>query len=306
MEVIGDQGDIGSGAGSADADVPDLAGDTQGDVAGLVDLVLVDAVVGLGAEVTAGGGLGQRRVEGCGRRTVRQGPVRPLLAVDLGDGVEQGLQLGEDGGLLWLGAKLRFEGLLEPFDLALGLGMVGLAFFCVMLSSRSSCSRWLRPGVPPKCQTMKTRPLSVSVDAGKLCVAADARNVASTIGSVTGRCAVTDRAQREESSNHVRISTSVNFLDAPDAGAVGDVSGVVLELGVGEVGLAGLVRLVAFEPDEGVLRSLLGLGSYGTGSGQDLVGGGPRQGCGVVVGQEPADRVRPGVQTRVVEPLAEP
>ena len=47
--------------------------------------------------------------------------MRPLLVVNRGEGVEEGLQLGEGGGLLGLGAEPFFEGLLEPFDFALGL-----------------------------------------------------------------------------------------------------------------------------------------------------------------------------------------
>ena len=71
MEVLDEQDDVGSGVGSADADVPELAGDAQGDAAGFVDLVVADAVVGVGAAVTAGGGLGQRGVDGGGGRAVR-------------------------------------------------------------------------------------------------------------------------------------------------------------------------------------------------------------------------------------------
>ena len=40
-----EQDDVGSGVGSADADVAQLAGDAQGDAAGFVDLVVADAVV---------------------------------------------------------------------------------------------------------------------------------------------------------------------------------------------------------------------------------------------------------------------
>ena len=58
MEGLDEQDDVGSGVGSADADVPKLAGDAQGDAAGFVDLVLTDAVVGVCAAVGAGVALG--------------------------------------------------------------------------------------------------------------------------------------------------------------------------------------------------------------------------------------------------------
>ena len=58
---------------------------------------------------------------------VWQGPVGSAGVVDLGELIEQGLQLGEGGGLSGLGAEPLLEGLLEPLDFALGLGMVRLA-----------------------------------------------------------------------------------------------------------------------------------------------------------------------------------
>ncbi len=51
-------------------------------------------------------------------------------------------------------------------------------------------------------------PLSVSVEAGIPCVATVSRKVASTIGPVTRWWAVTESANREQSSSQVRISVS--------------------------------------------------------------------------------------------------
>ena len=48
VEVLDEQDDVGSGVGSSDADVAELAGHAQGDAAGLVDDVVADPVVGLG------------------------------------------------------------------------------------------------------------------------------------------------------------------------------------------------------------------------------------------------------------------
>jgi hypothetical protein len=53
--------------------------------------------------------------------------VRAPGVVDAGEGVEQVLELGEGDGLAGLGAEPVLHGLLEAFDLALGLGVVRLA-----------------------------------------------------------------------------------------------------------------------------------------------------------------------------------
>jgi hypothetical protein len=55
--------------------------------------------------------------------------VRPLAVVDHGEPVEEYLELGEGGGLGVLGGEPVLEGLLEPLDFALGLGVVRLAVF---------------------------------------------------------------------------------------------------------------------------------------------------------------------------------
>ncbi|HEU4945671.1 MAG TPA: hypothetical protein VFT31_00820 [Kribbella sp.] len=49
VEVVGEQDDVGSGVGSADADVVEAAGVAQGDAAGLVDAVVPHPVVGVGS-----------------------------------------------------------------------------------------------------------------------------------------------------------------------------------------------------------------------------------------------------------------
>ncbi|MDQ6874632.1 MAG: hypothetical protein M3042_06150, partial [Actinomycetota bacterium] len=48
-EVVDEQDGVGSGVGSANADVAEPAGDGQGDGAGFVVLVVADSVVGVGA-----------------------------------------------------------------------------------------------------------------------------------------------------------------------------------------------------------------------------------------------------------------
>ncbi len=71
VQVLDEQQDVGSGEGSADADVVQSAVDAQRDAAGLVDLVVADPVVGVAGAADAGGGLGP-----CGVGGRRGGPVR--------------------------------------------------------------------------------------------------------------------------------------------------------------------------------------------------------------------------------------
>jgi hypothetical protein len=91
VKVLGEQDDGGSGVGSADADVVELAVDPQGDGAGVVDLVVADAVVGVGGPV--GGWCGFRAccVGGRGGGVVGQGPVGAPAVVLVLEPVEQGL-----------------------------------------------------------------------------------------------------------------------------------------------------------------------------------------------------------------------
>jgi len=49
LEVLDEQDDVGSGVGSAEADVVESAGVAQGEAAGFVDAVVSDPVVGVGA-----------------------------------------------------------------------------------------------------------------------------------------------------------------------------------------------------------------------------------------------------------------
>ena len=52
--------------------------------------------------------------------------MRAVLVVLDEEAVEQALEFADGGGLLRLSAEPFLQCLLEPFDLALGLGMVGL------------------------------------------------------------------------------------------------------------------------------------------------------------------------------------
>jgi hypothetical protein len=120
VQVLDQEQDVGSGVVSADADVVEFSAVAEGDDAGVVDAVAADTVVGAGGAV-AGGGLGPGGVGGGRGGPVGQGPVRPFFVVDGGELIELGLEPGEGGGGRLPGQPF-LEGLLEPLDLALGLG----------------------------------------------------------------------------------------------------------------------------------------------------------------------------------------
>ncbi|MEQ7011214.1 hypothetical protein ABN028_34095 [Actinopolymorpha sp. B17G11] len=63
VEVLGEYEDAGSGVGSADADGVERSLVAQGDLAGFVDAVVAEAVVGVGV-AAAGGGFGAGGVGG--------------------------------------------------------------------------------------------------------------------------------------------------------------------------------------------------------------------------------------------------
>ena len=115
---------MGSGVGAADADVVEAAAGAEREVAGFADFVVADAVVGVGAAV-AGDGFGPGVIGGGGGGLLGQGPVRPVVVIGAGEGVQESLQLADGGGLGVLGAEPFLGGLLEPFDFALGLGLTG-------------------------------------------------------------------------------------------------------------------------------------------------------------------------------------
>jgi hypothetical protein len=60
---------------------------------------------------------------------VWQGAVGSAVVVLVDEGLEQGLELGEGGGLDGLGAEPLLHRLLEAFDLAAGGGVAGAGVF---------------------------------------------------------------------------------------------------------------------------------------------------------------------------------
>ena len=79
------------------------------------------------------------------------------------------------------GGEPAFQGLVEAFDLALGLRVAGVA---VLLSDRT-CSKWFGPPDPAAKRVVKMRPLSVRTLVGSPCSLVAVRNSPVTIGAVT-------------------------------------------------------------------------------------------------------------------------
>ena len=116
------------------------------------------------------------------------------MVVDRGELVEQVLELGDGGGLLWLGAERLFEGLLEAFDLAAGGGLVGAAGFLLDVATAQLRLQGVAAAAAAGKAVVKTIPLSVNVEAGTPKRATAARKRSRTIGPVRGWWAVTSRA----------------------------------------------------------------------------------------------------------------
>jgi hypothetical protein len=121
VEVGDEDEDVGAVVRVADADVVQAAVVAQGHAAA-VDDVAADAAVRL-CEPAGGGGAGAG-VPRLGRRAAVQRTVRPPGVVGVGERVELGLEPG-DGGAEVMCGEPAFEGLVEAFDLAAGLGVVG-------------------------------------------------------------------------------------------------------------------------------------------------------------------------------------
>lgn len=116
VEVVDEEGDGGAGVGSADADVVHASGSADRYGPGAVDVVVSDPIVGVGCG--GGSGLGEELVDDCWGAPV-EGSVGSVVVVDADEGVEEGLELN-DGGGLGLGSEPLFEGLLEAFHFPAG------------------------------------------------------------------------------------------------------------------------------------------------------------------------------------------
>jgi hypothetical protein len=120
------------------------AGAAEADLAEPVDVILADPVVRIAA-LSGWGGLDGGDI-GLGWGGAVERTMGPDLVVDVCEGVELGLQLG-DGGGGWLCGEPALQSLVEAFDLALGWGWPGWPFFCATPRLASRYSKPLRPPV---------------------------------------------------------------------------------------------------------------------------------------------------------------
>lgn len=228
------------------------AGAAQGHFPVGVHVVVAQPVVGRGPAL-GWHGLGRRAV-GLRRGGVVVAAVGPLLVVVVAEFVELALQLAGGAGC-GLFVQPAFEGLVEAFDLALGLRVSRGAVFLAYAEDGQEVFE----GVAPASE-------AGGVDAAVVCEG-------------RGRGAV-DAGGGQERGDHV----------VPGDGLVGgagqQVAGVVVEpvedldvgavrqAPVGEVGLPGLVGLGGFEADVGGSGAFSRFGRDEPGAGQRAVDGG--------------------------------
>ena len=165
VEVLDEQDDAGVRVGSADADVVEAPGVAEGDVAGLVDEVVADAVVGVVVRLAGGwlwvGRVGVAGVARCGSE--RWGRRWLYSSTNWSSRAWSSVMVAGCGS--WARSHF-FMVCWNRSTLPQVVGWLGREFFWVMFRRRSSFSRALRPPLPPAKRVVKTMPLSVRVDAG--------------------------------------------------------------------------------------------------------------------------------------------
>jgi hypothetical protein len=106
----------------ADVEMTETAEVAESDAAFGVEAVATNAVIDLGW------GRGRRgfeaRVEGLERRAATKGAMRSQLVIDGAEGIELELEMSNRVGGRLLGEK-ELQSLVEAFDLAAGLGVIG-------------------------------------------------------------------------------------------------------------------------------------------------------------------------------------
>lgn len=124
LEAVDEHEDALGSVIASDADVVEPACVTQGDRAAGIDAVLADAEAGSWRECASGGVCLVSGVERVAWGGAAACSVGAHVVVVGGEAVELCLQL-DDGRWSRLAGEEPFERLVEPFDLAAGLGMVG-------------------------------------------------------------------------------------------------------------------------------------------------------------------------------------
>jgi hypothetical protein len=159
VQVLDKQDAMGSGVGSADAEMVQPAVDPQADAAIVVDTVVPDPVVGVG--VAAGGGLGFGEVGVDGRGVARCG--RQWLYLSVNTSSTAGSSATVLGWTGWAASNF-LRVCWKRSTLPQVVGWLGLEFFwataSVVVRPRGRCSRpW-----PPAKRVVMTIPLSVNVE----------------------------------------------------------------------------------------------------------------------------------------------
>src|SRR5580700_797780 len=294
VQVADEQEDAGSGVGPADADVAEVAAGAQGDGAVGVDDVGADPVVGVGGAV-AGGGFGPGCIGGGGGGPVRQGSVGPAGVVVGGEGIQEGLELGEGGGLVWLGGQPSVQGLPEPLDLALGLRVVRAA----VLLGGAEPAQLVLEGVAAAAAAGKARGVDHAVIGQR-----GGRDAVAGAGGAEGL--QHDRAGDPLVRGQVQHEPGMVIEPADDLGVGTGASAWPGEPVVGEVRLPALAGQLGLESDVGGLRSFPRLRDDQPGRGQVAADRRRRHPDPVLVFQVPADGVRAGIQALPGQFLARP
>lgn len=275
MAVVDEHEDGLSGVFASDAEVSEFAGVAEGCLAVGVDAIGAGAPLGVGGAGRCGFGLGSI---GLFRGPSADSAVRAFGVVPGAELVEHFLQFC-DGGWLRPGGQPVFEGLVEPFDLALGLRVSGLA---VLLLDVVGLEEFLEPVAPS----------FASGQAGG--------EHQPVIGQGGGRCPV---AVDEVLQGRDDVGSGVGHLGGDGQQVAGVVieevedlhAGAVGEEPVGDIGLPTFVREVGFEAGVGTLRSFLRLGSDETCLMEDAADGRDRRDRGAVVAQMPGDGLSSGI-----------
>jgi len=178
--------------------------------------------------------------------------VRPLVVADSGEAVQEGLELGEGGGLRGLGAEPVLEGLLESLHFPLRLGMAGAAV--LLLHSEPS--------------QISLEAVAAALAAGESC-----REDQPVISQCGGGNAVGGNGGPE-------LGHDSEPADPAVGGNPQRIPGVVIQPGqdlaispvrervVSEIGLPALVRQLSSEPQVRRLRALGRIGGDQSGPGQ--------------------------------------
>jgi hypothetical protein len=143
-QIVDQKEDGCAGVAAPQADVVEPAVVPQGQRAVGIDLVVADQEVAVEEQDAAGGSIGPGRV-GLGGGVAADGPVWPDVVVVVTEGVQLPLQFG-GGACAGLGGQPLLLGLVEAFDLAAGLRVVGPGVAEDDAAGVQVISRATRPG----------------------------------------------------------------------------------------------------------------------------------------------------------------